>query len=806
MKKQILLIILLASCVLLAENYRKVNITISSRSEIIELQKIGFPLDDAYQNRDGSIDMFLNEQEFKSLSQTSIQYNVLIEDWADYYAEQRENNSNSFILSKNSSQYNIQGFSYGSMGGFYTLDEVWSKIDEMVSNYPNLISVKDSIGASYENRPIYAVRISDNPNVNEDEPEVLYTALHHAREPESMMQMMYFMFYLLENYGTDAEATYLVDNREMYFIPVVNPDGYYYNQTTDPNGGGNWRKNRRPNADSTTYGVDLNRNYGFEWGYDNLGSSGVSSSLTYRGAGPFSEPETETIRQYCINHDFKLALNYHSYSNLLITPWGYIPEPTPDSIFYFEIASDMTQYNNYRWGYSAEIIYAVNGDSDDWFYGEQTEKNKIYAMTPEVGNGNDNFWPTEDRIIPLAEENVYPNLYLAWVAGGFANTEEIIFSDEYFLPEDSGSISIAIKNKGLENLSDIEIKVASSANVEILEGDYFAIGNMDSQTSYTLSDVIKFRISDDALSGDSAHFEIGYYYGSSLMYTDTKSLIIGHPKTYFLDSLFTLENWNYESNVDKNWELTNSEFYSSSSSITDSRVGNYLPNSIVSLVTKNKIDLSNTNKPLLKFKTKYSIESDWDYGQISISTDSTNWEPIGGENSKLGSGEFQPIDTLIYDGFQRDWINEVIDLSKYSGEKIFLKFELVTDEYTEEDGWYIDDVEIFEYTNQIVSVNDKIELPTEFSLSQNYPNPFNPSTIIKYSIPAIKGRNVSKLQNVTLKIYDILGREVSTIVNKGQSAGNYEVTFEAKNITSGIYFYKLQSGDFIKSMKMMFIK
>jgi murein tripeptide amidase MpaA len=97
---------------------------------------------------------------------------------------------------------------------------------------------------------------------------------------------MYYMWYLLENYGTDPEATYLVDNREMYFVPCFNPDGYEYNRQTDPNGGGMWRKNRRNNGGS--YGVDLNRNFGYMWGYDDLGSSPIPSSETYRGPSAFS--------------------------------------------------------------------------------------------------------------------------------------------------------------------------------------------------------------------------------------------------------------------------------------------------------------------------------------------------------------------------------------------------------------------------------------------------------------------------------------------------------------------------------------
>lgn len=119
------------------------------------------------------------------------------------------------------------------MGGFYTLAEVISKIDSMRLLYPNLITTKVSIGNSVESRPIYMVKISDNADIDENEPELLYTALHHAREPQSMMQMIYFMYYLLENYNTNPSVQYIVNNREMYFIPVLNPDGYEYNRTTN---------------------------------------------------------------------------------------------------------------------------------------------------------------------------------------------------------------------------------------------------------------------------------------------------------------------------------------------------------------------------------------------------------------------------------------------------------------------------------------------------------------------------------------------------------------------------------------------
>ncbi len=796
MKLKAIILFLLFSTIIFAENYKKIKVEITNKNEIIEIQKMGIPLDDAYQNKDGSLEFFVNENEFKALSQSTIKYEILINDWNNYYRENRIQTLNKLDVTYNQ-KYNVQSFTYGSMGGYYTLSEIWEKIDEMIANYPNLISVKDSIGASEEGRPIYAVRISDNPNINEDEPEVLYTALIHAREPESMMQMIYYMFYLLENYGTDNEVTYLIENREMYFVPVINPDGYYYNESTNPDGGGMWRKNRQYNSDGT-YGVDLNRNFGYEWGYDNTGSSSIPSRETYRGEEPFSEVETQTIKNYCISHDFRLALNYHTYSNLLITPWGYKPEPTPDSVFYSEIASDMTQYNHYTWGFSSEIIYAVNGDSDDWFYGEQTEKNKIFAMTPEVGSGSDGFWPSQSRIIPLAEENVYPNLYLAWVAGGFANTLEAIFDKEYYAIPDTGFLSLTIKNKGLEAVNSIHVETSVSSNAELISGNYFDIGNIPERTEIPLENCIQFLVKKDALPGDSINFTLKYYSSDLLLSTDTYSFIIGVPSVVFAESFNNLDNWATESNTTTNWELTRDNFYSSPYSVTDSKDGGYLSNTTSSITTKNKINLKSVPKPYLRFKTKYDIESGWDYGQVLISTDSTNWNPIGGENSSLGSGGFQPYNQPIYDGYTGNWVTEIINVHEYAGTEIFIRFEFNSDESIVEDGWYIDDVEIFEYLDSTVSTVDDCEFPTKYALYQNYPNPFNPSTKISYQI--------SVFSDVKLYVYDVLGQEVGVLVNREQKAGNYEVVFDASGLSSGVYFYKLQTGDFVQSMKMVLMK
>ncbi len=297
------------------------------------------------------------------------------------------------------------------MGGYKTLDEIYTNLDAMVADHPDLVSTRVDIGQSLEGRTMWAIKISDNPNVDEDEPELLYTALTHCREMITPEVLFYFMNYLSDNYGTDPEATYLVDNREIWFIPVLNVDGYYYNQVTNPAGGGMWRKNRRNNGDGT-FGVDLNRNWGLGWGYNDFGSSPNGIDETYRGTGPFSEPETQNVRDFIIDHEFVFVIDYHAYTNIYYLPYGYNSSYFPDYPLVAEICDSMGAFNNY-----GHAIMGINGCSSDWEYGEQTLKNKNLAILPEVGNATDNFWPPLERIPYLVSAQLEPNKIIAYLAG-----------------------------------------------------------------------------------------------------------------------------------------------------------------------------------------------------------------------------------------------------------------------------------------------------------------------------------------------------------------------------------------------------
>lgn len=306
------------------------------------------------------------------------------------------------------------------MGGFHTYSETVTAMDSIHTLYPNITTAIFSIGQTIEGREMWAIKVSDNPNVDEDEPEVFFNGLIHAREPMGLEICLALLNRLTQDYGVDPQITDLVNDREIFLMPIFNVDGYVYNEQTSPSGGGMWRKNRRLNSGGS-YGVDLNRNFGFNWGYNNIGSSSSQTSETYRGTGPFSEPETENVRQFCNSHYFAMALNFHSYGDLMLyswsipyAPWGY----TPDDPTFQALSQTMQQWNGYTYGPPWEILYEVNGDANDWMYGEQQEKPKTLAWVFEVGGS---FWPYS-QIQTLINENMQPCLFFIEQAANYVPT------------------------------------------------------------------------------------------------------------------------------------------------------------------------------------------------------------------------------------------------------------------------------------------------------------------------------------------------------------------------------------------------
>lgn len=818
MRRILLLIVFYSICGFVlasSENYKKVKIFVETPGEIKNLVNIGLQFDHYSIEKDKSIITFISHSDFIKLKNSSFRYEILIDNWNEHYANRAKMTGPEIQnqLKQTARKFGVTNFDFGSMGGYYTLEEVYKKLDTMVVLFPDLITTRESIGKSNEGRDIYFVKISNNPDSDEAEPEVLYTALHHAREPESMMQMIYFMFYLLENYGTDPEVTYLIENRELYFIPVVNPDGYKYNEIIQPNGGGMWRKNKRDNNQNGSFsesvdGVDLNRNYGpiEYWDSPKGGSSTIYGDETYRGSAPFSEPETDAIRNFLTGREIKACLNYHTFSNLLIYPYGALGKETPDSVIFREFARDMTEFNNYTYGTDVQTVgYNTRGNSDDFMYdGDLENTGKIFTMTPEVGSGSDGFWPNQNRIVPLAEENIYPNLYYAWIVGEYIKANDLHIDNVYINSGDSVQAFFSIDNKGLSAAQNIIININVNSEKHSLYDDQIMIDQLASRQSYLIG-TGKFylpgylEVLDTIQITITARNDFGINYSAS-----NKSFVIGTPIFVFSDSANVLEdNWFVVTNGTKKWDVTQSYYNSSPSSFTDSKYGNYLPNTSAELNQKNVINLTGIQNPVLSFWTRFEIENDYDYGQVLVSTnEGSSFTPVGGKYSNPGTGNFQPFGQPVYDGRQNEWVKEEIDLENFSGKLLLIKFALVSDQYIEMDGWYIDDISVGYYP--VTGVEDYYI--DDYELFQNYPNPFNPTTIIKFSIPTVGDAFNASSTCVSLKIFDILGREIAALVNEPKPPGTYEVEFNIKGLTSGIYFYRLQAGNFTSAKKMILMR
>ncbi|MCW8805276.1 MAG: M14 family zinc carboxypeptidase [Ignavibacteriaceae bacterium] len=790
------------------QNVKQIKLFINDNLDQQKANSLSIDLEHSIIEKEGGLILFADETEFQVISNSGLNYEILIDDWKAYYKSLPVPSEMEKEIIKMESQidFGVTGFDFGSMGGYYTLAEIEANLDEMFSLYPNLITQKFSIGTSVEGRTIWAVKISDNPNVNESEPAVGFDALVHAREPQSMATQMYFIWYLLENYGTDPEATYLVNNREIYCVPCFNVDGYEYNHLTDPNGGGNWRKNRRNNGGGC-YGVDLNRNFGYKWGYDNLGSSPDPCASTYRGPSAFSEPESQAIRDLAILKNYGTHFNMHTHGGYILYPWGYIDEETPDSLTYREFAALLTSYSGYTYGYGGQLLgYNSNGSIRDWMYGEQTIKNKIYGYTIEIGNA---FWPSQSQIFPIAQQNLRTMIYQAFLAGEYVQLVDPNFSQEFFLPGDDIGLLPEFRNKGLATAHNLTFELTSPSQYVTINVGSASMDSIEARTSNTISTPMLFDISTSAPLEAEIPLVLTTRINGDVISSDTNKIIIGFPIFIFEDDSNNPSTyWTITKTPTSSpqWDSTYKSFYSAPNSYTDSKNGNYINNATVTMTLTDPIDLSGYINPRLQFQTKYNIESDWDYGQVQVSTNNgTTWIALEGEYTQPGVGSFQPPGEPVYDGSKSDWVKEDISIANYISSQFKIRFRLRTDTGINADGWYLDDIGVFIYTIPTAVSSDEVPV-YQFSLDQNYPNPFNPSTKIKYSVPSVIASETKQSQLVTLKVYDILGNQVATLINEEKPSGEYEVDFDAAGLSSGIYFYKLQAGSFVATKKMILLR
>ena len=693
MKRFTLLLSLLVSTISIAQDYSRVKV-FGNAEDLYQLSQLGVTIDHGIKKEGLFFISDFSKEEIQIMQDYEFDYEILIPDVQAYYVN-RLNNPEASNTTKNATCSGSGGstgfspatptnFNLGTMGGYLKYSEMLAELDDMFAQYPNLISQKAAISTfvTAGNRPIYHVKISDNPNTNEAEPKILYTAIHHAREPMALMETIFFMWYVLENYGTNDEVTYLVNNTQLFFVPCINPDGYVYNETTNATGGGMWRKNRRLNSGGT-YGVDLNRNYSYGWG--TTGTSATPSNDTYRGTAPFSEPETQAIRWLVQNHNFISAFNAHTYAESILFPIGTTTAEFAEHHDYFQdYTNHMVQFNGYT-AMKSSGLYPASGDSDDYMYKVDIgvgEKDTIFAHTPEVGT---DFWQPQAEIVPTCAEMVFPNLVLAHIARNYNIVSD---TDPSSIATLAGDFNHSIKRLGRE-AGAVTVSIQPLLNISTVGNPVVYNLNLQQTSngtiSYTLNPSIQF--------GD----QIKYILKTDNGLWVRKDTIT---KTYGAVTLQVLEDATTATNWTGNWGTTTSTYVSATKSFTDTPTGNYANN------TTNKtyayipvVDLTNANAAMISFYAKWNIEADYDFVQFQVSTDNgTTWIGQCGNYTVTGTsanGSIQPNNQPVYEGVQSTWVLEEINLSDYLGQLIKVRFQLKSDGGTNADGYYFDDFKIF---------------------------------------------------------------------------------------------------------------
>jgi hypothetical protein len=314
---------------------------------------------------------------------------------------------------------------------YHTYQEMVTELDSLQNAYPEVARM-DSIGVStQEKRIIWAFKISDQVQLDEDEPAVLYNGVHHACEVMGLEICMRLINDLLSVYGSDPEITSWIDNTEIWFVPLLNPDGH---SAVTSEISLYWRKNGRDlDGDSLLYeyqcndwwtcyteGANLNRNYDFNWEY---GGSYLPWHYDFRGEYPFSESENQALRELALFQRFALSISYHSYGEIVFYPWEWGPSYAPDEITLRDIALNIAsriakqnQEESYDYGHNG----ALAGMSANWLYGKFGTFDFMVEVLPYPF-----FIPPGDQIDSVYLSNKPGALYLLERVNGPSITGEI---------------------------------------------------------------------------------------------------------------------------------------------------------------------------------------------------------------------------------------------------------------------------------------------------------------------------------------------------------------------------------------------
>lgn len=755
--------------------YHYVRVAISPTLTVKNAEQNGVDLESSTIKSGEWIETVLPESTIEQLRARGEKVDIIIDNLTAFYQARNSRQS----LSKAAEITTPEHFKLGTMGGYFKLDEVYKNFEEMQKFYPEAVSEAFEIGRSVENRPLYAYRFSTS--TNDDKPQVLYTAVHHAREPGGASTLIYFFWDLLEKAKAgDAEALYLLANRIIYVIPMVNPDGYMFNQTQSPTGGGLWRKNRHGNQSA-----DINRNYGpmSMWDAPEGGSSTKPSDETFRGSEPFSEPETEAIRDFCNENKFRTALNYHTFGNLLIYPFGTTEQESADSAFFRSFSADGTKFSNYSAGVALQTVnYSTRGSADDWMYASETDKPKIFAMTPEVGSPLDGFYAPPERIVLHAADNLYMNYQLAWSA--LTNYRIVDASPLYDGEKDKPSFSVTFQNTGVEKPdSTIDVTLTSlDSRFKVTDGirTFKMLSTGEKQT-----EVFDISAPNGYHNGDFAKIEVKWLQNGTLRH-DTIQLQFYRPRvdTLYGHSQFTLSwkssKWATVSNPEGGYMLS------------DSPTGNYEDSDSNYIQILDPIDIVKARRASLDFWARWTIEAKLDYGVVQVSdNDGRTWVNLQSSRMKPATGlpsSKQESGTFGFDGNFPAWVRQECNLDAYIGKKILVRFGVLSDDQGTHDGMFLKDISLRAYDDTMSGVGSEV---VHTARLEAFPSPAKGLDAI-YVVLSKDNAQLPQNTTYTVQMFNTLGEECYHSTGETSGGNEHQFSIPVANLASGVYRISMQ--------------
>lgn len=713
-------------------------------------------------------------------------------------------------------------FLRGDRGVYHTHAQAGAILQQAEADHPAIADFFN-IGNSVQGRELWMIRISDNVMSEENEPEIRLSSTMHGNEPPGMEMLLYLVDYLTDNYGSDPDVTYLVDNYELHIMPLHNPDGHAVGSRYNANG------------------VDLNRNFPVPDG--SIGEDGTYSE----------EIETILFKNYAFDHHFVISENGHSGALVVNYPWDHTYTLTPDNDAIILLSEEYSYYNSPMWNgdwwhgiTNGADWYVVHGSLQDWSY----EETGCIDVTIEY---SDSFSPPASQLETYWNNN--RESFMHWIKAARYGVNGTVTASDTGLPLEA-TVTVAGNAKSVSTDPDFgdyyklldngSWDISYSAPGYITHTEYGVSTNWGTPTVINVQlnpvangDVWGYVIgagnpldatievrswpSDTYVTTTFSSASSGGLYSVNLVYGEYK-LIASEEGFMDAESIINLNSDDLQQNFSLyaseelllfdddfesgdgqwtgGWSLTSSTSSSPTHSMTDSPSGDYGNNESNPTAMIAGVNLTGVMEPVLSFQARWEIETNWDCVQLQASTNGgSSWTALATQFTEPGSGQgSQPSGEPVFEGTQNSWVENTVDLSAYEEESdLRFRFLLSSDSSVRKDGFYFDD---FSIVGTVVSTD--AENPVyQTALLGAWPNPFNPKTSLRFEL---ESRSVCRIS-----LHDVRGREIALLQEGPLEAGSHDLTWDGRDregcrLPSGVYFARMQSGGKLFTQKLTLLK